>query len=83
MLRCSIRKQLLRGKVGGDAIPLAFIAPDIEKFRHSFQIKLPRCGVVMPVKGVHDQSYANWRAQKKNCVLSTPLITPPVQTWSS
>lgn len=43
--------------------PLAFISPDVEKFRHSFQIKLPKCGVVMPVKGVHDQSYANWRAQ--------------------
>jgi len=43
--------------------PLAFIAPDLDKFRHSFQIKLPKCGVVMPVKGVHDQSYANWRAQ--------------------
>jgi hypothetical protein len=43
--------------------PLAFITPDIDKFRHSFQLKLPRCGVVMPVKGVHDQSYANWRAQ--------------------
>ena len=43
--------------------PLAFISPEIEKFRHSFQIKLPRCGVVMPVKGVHDQSYENWRAQ--------------------
>mmetsp|Transcript_48999 Transcript_48999/g.127904 ORF Transcript_48999/g.127904 Transcript_48999/m.127904 type:complete len:518 (-) Transcript_48999:512-2065(-) len=43
--------------------PLAFIAPDVDKFRHSFQIKLPKCGVVMPVKGVHDQSYANWRAQ--------------------
>ena len=43
--------------------PLAFITPDIEKFRHSFQLKLPRCAVVMPVKGVHDQSYANWRAQ--------------------
>ena len=43
--------------------PLAFITPDIEKFRHSFQVKLPRCGVVMPVKGVHNQSYANWRAQ--------------------
>jgi len=43
--------------------PLAFIAPDLDKFRHSFQIKLPKCGVVMPVKGVHDQSYDNWRAQ--------------------
>ena len=43
--------------------PLAFITPDIEKFRHSFQIRLPQCGVVMPVKGVHNQSYANWRAQ--------------------
>ena len=43
--------------------PLAFITPDIEKFRHSFQIRLPRCGVVMPVKGVHEQSYENWRAQ--------------------
>ena len=46
-----------------DENPLAFISPDIAKFRHSFQIKLPRCGVVMPVKGVHDQSYENWRAQ--------------------
>ena len=27
------------------------------------QRALPSCGVVMPVKGVHDQSYANWRAQ--------------------
>lgn len=43
--------------------PLAFIAPDVDKFRHSFQISLPKCGVVMPVKGVHGQSYANWRAQ--------------------
>jgi len=43
--------------------PLAFIAPDVEKFRHSFQLTLPTCGVVMPVKGVHGQSYANWRAQ--------------------
>ena len=43
--------------------PLAFIAPDLEKFRHSFQVMLPKCGVVMPVTGVHDQSYANWRAQ--------------------
>ena len=45
------------------ANPLAFISPDVDKFRHSFQIRLPKCGVVMPVKGVHDQSYANWRAQ--------------------
>ena len=37
--------------------------PDVEKFRHSFQLRLPKCGVVMPVKGVHGQSYANWRAQ--------------------
>ena len=43
--------------------PLAFISPDIAKFRHSFQIKLPRCAVVMPIKGVHDQSYDNWRSQ--------------------
>ncbi|KAL3927278.1 MAG: hypothetical protein SGPRY_002898 [Prymnesium sp.] len=43
--------------------PLAFIATDVSKFRHSFQITLPKCGVVMPVKGVHGQSYANWRAQ--------------------
>ena len=43
--------------------PLAYIAPDLAKFKHSFQIKLPKCGAVMPVKGVHDQSYANWRAQ--------------------
>ena len=43
--------------------PLAFISPDISKFRHSFQMRLPKCGVVMPVKGVHNQSYANWRAQ--------------------
>ena len=43
--------------------PLAFISPDIAKFRHSFQISLPRCGVVMPIKGVHDQSYENWRTQ--------------------
>ena len=46
-----------------DNNPLAFITPDIDKFRHSFQTRLPRCGVVMPVKGVHDQSYENWRAQ--------------------
>ncbi|KAL1504627.1 hypothetical protein AB1Y20_008410 [Prymnesium parvum] len=43
--------------------PLAFIAPDVSKFRHSYQLTLPKCGVVMPVKGVHGQSYANWRAQ--------------------
>ena len=43
--------------------PLAFISTDIAKFTHSFQRKLPRCGVVMPVKGVHNQSYANWRTQ--------------------
>ena len=43
--------------------PLAYIEPDVDKFRHSFQLTLPKCGVVMPVKGVHGQSYANWRAQ--------------------
>lgn len=46
-----------------DSNPLAHIAPDVNKFRHSFQITLPRCAVVMPVKGVHNQSYDNWRTQ--------------------
>ena len=45
--------------------PLAHLEPDVEKFRHSFQISLPTCGVVMPVKGIHGQSYANWRAQAR------------------
>lgn len=43
--------------------PLAFISPDILKFRHSFQITLPKCAVVMPVKGVHEGSADNWRSQ--------------------
>ena len=42
---------------------LAYISPDILKFRHSFQITLPKCAVVLPVKGVRDDSYANWRSQ--------------------
>lgn len=46
-----------------DTNPLAFISPDIRKFRHSFQITLPKCAVVMPVKGVREDSYANWRSQ--------------------
>ena len=46
-----------------DTNPLAYISPDILKFRHSFQITLPKCAVVMPVKGVHDESYNNWRTQ--------------------
>ena len=58
------RQQFTRNvKMLAEDNPLAFITPDIQKFRHSFQLKLPRCGVVMPVKGVHNQSYANWRAQ--------------------
>ena len=43
--------------------PLAYISPDILKFRHSFQITLPKCAVVLPVKGVRDDSYANWQSQ--------------------
>ena len=58
------REQFARGVSAlSESNPLAFIAPDIDKFRHSFQIKLAKCGIVMPVKGVHDQSYSNWRTQ--------------------
>ena len=46
-----------------DTNPLAYISPDILKFRHSFQITLPKCAVVLPVKGVRDDSYANWQSQ--------------------
>ena len=58
VIRSWFRRRIVRQQ---ESFPLAFITPDAEKLSHESQLTLPKCSVVMPVKGVHDQSYDNWR----------------------